>query len=93
MLCNATRDSACVIVVRYLCTTLAMLLITKLVRASRGFKIIWKGIYHMDRSIADFLINIDGLSIERKWAVKLSRRGLFITRIKICSLFQFNKKW
>ena len=40
MLCNATRDSACVIVVRYLCTTLEILLIFKPVRATRGFKII-----------------------------------------------------
>ena len=55
MLCNATRDSARVIVIRYLCTTLAMILITKLVRAPRGLKFIWKGIYHMDRSVADFL--------------------------------------
>ena len=55
MLCNAIRDSACVIVVSYLCTTLAMLLMNKLVWVPRGFKIIWKGIYYMDRSIADFL--------------------------------------
>ena len=80
-----TRDSACVIVFRYLCTTLAMLLITKLVRAPRGLNIVWKGIYHMDRSVADFSSTLR--SKHRKAvAVKVSR-------IKICNLFQLNKKF
>ena len=69
MLRSATRDSACVIVVRlrHLSTALAMLLINKLAPATRGFEIIWKGIYHTDSSIEDlFFVNISYLDIVKE---------------------------